>query len=807
MTLTLSEAENLLSSQTIPDTALIPLHTFPIQDEFIFRHENGTEIELYNEQRLLQDLNERQQQFRSWVIAPLDNLTTAFTKPWLLLVQTPESLDMKGFPTTTDRFRIDMVSTVKRMGDEYSLVHLPATRIPNPFESVETMQHPRISVFAAFKVDVPRSWINSAGDNVELDLMSAIRIGSGTDVTEIALRESDCQLLTIEWDVMSVTFEAELDALRYFVNEKKLKDKGPTMKSQRAFHMIQNFHSSWKDFYDLHKDFPQLNNPNLAKYGVPTEILQRYNAFNEDHLRALNGLQQIPNGLYFVNGCPGSGKTEWNMILAGLIQCSMAQKRRKRRAPILFLVDINKAVDDAAKRYYSLCHRAGVKLRIVRMHGWPLEMRESAKLNASGATAKQDNSVVPDFTHRFLVIAGLAKHTTLSRNSNAVPTLDEAAWEYFEENKDMFAGLQKLLGKLDGGVALATTDWKHIRSHVSRLYHAVLTRTDFVATTPVAASGRFSKFFQPDIIFVDEASHARELTTLIPLAYFTPKAWIFTGDVKQTQPFVRDARETGKQIGLRFNPFAQQLQLSTMARADHVDAINSRLLINKRAFGNLHRLPSAMFYEGKMISGYTDASRYPESVAHLTKYLQKLNNGRYLGENRIIVNMESSSEDKRRESYWNPVHHGWVLSQVENLLQDEGFRDLRDRETGGAIMIATPYSTAVKEYHAAVKRWPESWQSRVQVLTVDKAQGNEADVVFLDMVRTTTAGFMDDPKRLNVAITRARQGEIIMMRKAMAYIPRKNGRYLRSNYLSQVWDDTLSQNRIVTIQNHRASVM
>jgi superfamily I DNA and/or RNA helicase len=36
---------------------------------------------------------------------------------------------------------------------------------------------------------------------------------------------------------------------------------------------------------------------------------------------------------------------------------------------------------------------------------------------------------------------------------------------------------------------------------------------------------------------------------------------------------------------------------------------------------------------------------------------------------------------------------------------------------------------------------------------VDKFQGHEADIVFLSMVQTKRVGFMDNPNRLNVAIT------------------------------------------------------
>lgn len=40
--------------------------------------------------------------------------------------------------------------------------------------------------------------------------------------------------------------------------------------------------------------------------------------------------------------------------------------------------------------------------------------------------------------------------------------------------------------------------------------------------------------------------------------------------------------------------------------------------------------------------------------------------------------------------------------------------------------------------------------------------GGEADFVYLDMMRSEAPGFTDDPHRLNIAVTRARQTEIIM---------------------------------------------
>lgn len=44
----------------------------------------------------------------------------------------------------------------------------------------------------------------------------------------------------------------------------------------------------------------------------------------------------------------------------------------------------------------------------------------------------------------------------------------------------------------------------------------------------------------------------------------------------------------------------------------------------------------------------------------------------------------------------------------------------------------------------------------IKLHTVDKFQGHEADIIFLSMVQTFKDGFMDNPNRLNVAITRAK---------------------------------------------------
>ncbi|KAL6857951.1 hypothetical protein ACO1O0_005397 [Amphichorda felina] len=706
------------------------------------------------------------------------------------------------FPSLSDHFIIDIETTVERDDGVFSLVHLPSTRIPNPYEELETVVS-QVRKCAAFKVDVPRSWKNHNGMTLELDLMANFQVASAIDDIQNITLSGKSQNIVIQWDTTSVTSYAELAALRHLLEDKRIRARLPSPKSITAFKTIQDFHGTNKTYFNLHEEFPQLRNPIDPFFRIPPLVQEKFRAFNEDHRKAYNGLTQVPNGLYFVNGCPGAGKTEWNMVLAALIQSKKRRKPKRKHSPILFLVDINKTVDDAADRYFNLCKEAGLKLRILRMHGWPYEMRNSNKLHQSGSKSGAESADIADFTKRFLTTASLARHTMLLRDPNKAPTLDEASWEYFElhKNEECFSSLRRILARMESGETLDGDGWKVLRSSVGLLYRAVLAQADFVATTPVATYGTFSTLFRPEVIFIDEAPHARELTTLIPIAYFDPIVWIFTGDVNQTQPFVKggNIRQMERQ-GLKFNPFANQLRFSTMARAAAVGALNSQLLVNKRAYGNLHRLPSAMFYQGQMRSGHdTSKSMYPPSTAYLRSYLQRLGGCRTpLKENRVIVQLDSSAEQTQRSSFWNPAHHKWVMEQTEKLLKDDKFQSVTRTGSPGTILIESPYSIAMRQYDAEVKQFPDEWQNRVQVLTVDKAQGNQADVVILDMVRTTKVGFMDDPQRLNVAITRARQAEIIVMHHMMT-LRTFRGKAIRTNYTSQLWDDALTDGRVFNL--------
>jgi regulator of nonsense transcripts 1 len=506
---------------------------------------------------------------------------------------------------------------------------------------------------------------------------------------------------------------------------------------------------------DLTTSFPHLANlEEVADSRVRQELREVIDGFDDDQRKAFAGISHLAAQICFVPGGPGSGKTWWSLTMAFLAQSG------GKRCQTLYLLDITKPVDDAADRMYAMCRKFDSEKSVIRVHGWPFADVGTIDVEED----LQDDGKVPrtlrhaDFTEGFL----RAMRPILPRDVEKAPTLDERAWECFSDQPEKYGEVDSALGKVlaaDHDAQDSLADMSLLRASLISLYSEVLNQADFIATTPVTAP-RLHGTFNPDIVIFDECAHARELSTMISLAYFNPKAWFFVGDHRQTEPFVGT-----------YSKYAPQLKMSTMERADKAEAVSYQLLVNHRAYGGLERLASGLFYDGAMRSEKEGDELLPPSVKHLRHWLSTLATGnKLLGDLRVprlIVSGWRGSEEQQGTSSWNPKHQEFIMKQVDALLHDRAFVQI-DSSEPGTIMILSPYKAAVQHYEGSIKRLPtRQMKRRVQVRTVDTAQGQEADVVFLDMVRTRASTHTENAKRLCVALTRARQAEIIMMNRTM----------------------------------------
>jgi regulator of nonsense transcripts 1 len=586
-------------------------------------------------------------------------------------------------------------------------------------------------------------------------------VNGSSSVRSLQNRHARSIKVQLQLEASKATMLAELGALDKLTN-------GRVSKAEKtAFSYIMKFGNPTQ-LSDLTASFPQLADlDDIPDDTLRAAMKEITDGFDEDQKQALASLSALPDRICFVPGGPGSGKTSWVLRMAILAQSGAA------RCPTLYLLDINKPADDAANRMYQMCEDLCIDKAVIRVFGWPLaEKGDDEEKNDENGNDDWGDELLPkalknaDFTEGFL----RAMQPILPRDLRLAPTLDERAFEVYSDEPDQHSEVNSALDNVllaDQAGRDFQADMRTLRKALIPLYHQVLSQADFVATTPVAAP-RLSRIFNPELVIFDECAHARELSTMISLAYFEPKAWFFVGDHKQTEPFVEGA-----------NPYAKQLKISTMERAEKNDAVNYQLLVNHRAYGGLERLASELFYRGAMRSEKEEDDLCPLSVGHLRQYLESLTTGKELsGDLRVprLLVIGNAPEIEVGTSFWNPGHHDFVMKEVERLLNDLAFLQAEKNERG-TIMILSPYRESIHHYQGAVNKLgtrDRDMRRRVQVRTVDTAQGQEADVVFLDMVRNRATDHTANYKRLCVALTRARQAEVILMTSEMArFLPEK----------------------------------
>jgi hypothetical protein len=126
----------------------------------------------------------------------------------------------------------------------------------------------------------------------------------------------------------------------------------------------------------------------------------------------------------------------------------------------------------------------------------------------------------------------------------------------------------------------------------------------------------------------------------------------------------------------------------------------------------------------------------------------------------------------RRRPNENAAEAQKVLGELQSFVEwarGAPRRDKQGRSKPWEVALLTFYRGQESSLREALQRLPgqrgntfifhlphEEPAVRVVLATVDRFQGQEADLVLLSFVKSGSVGFLDSPNRLNVALTRAR---------------------------------------------------
>ena len=233
---------------------------------------------------------------------------------------------------------------------------------------------------------------------------------------------------------------------------------------------------------------------------------------------------------------------------------------------------------------------------------------------------------------------------------------------------------------------------------------------------------------------------------------------ILVGDERQLPPMIdeRMDRTAGEQAAsaLETSLFQDLLEQDVTSRK-HVAKLKTQYRMHP-VIGNL---VGNVFYDGVLVNGDPErARRFTDSFPAVVNWIS-------------TSRLADKSESRSGDSYDNPAEARVVATVLDRVQQDAG------RRRGLRIGIITGYSAQVGRLRGLIdtsdsRRWPDT---TIDIATVDSFQGRECDVVIYSTVRsnaTRRIGFLRDYRRINVALSRARDllvivGDDFMMENAV----------------------------------------
>lgn len=435
------------------------------------------------------------------------------------------------------------------------------------------------------------------------------------------------------------------------------------------------------------------------------ELNLAYKSLNPSQNKAVEQVSQA-HDVAIIHGPPGTGKTT-TMVMA--IRHTLRSEKQ-----VLVCAPSNSAVD-------LLTERLGqVGVDVVRM-GHPARISDELQKHTVDYKVSRHQG-----------------YPELKRYKREADQLREKAFKFkrkfgYEERKQR----QELIKE-------SRMLKKQVRQLEDFILKDTMNKAQVICCTLVGAAGKLLYKKEFNTLFIDEAAQALEPACWIPIA--KAKRVIFAGDHCQLPPTIKSFQAAKKGL-------AQTLFEKTIERQE-VDVL---LEVQYRMLNEIMDFPSLKFYDGRL--------KAHESVEH--DYLCQRDMDPALTLPLEFIDTAGMGYDEKynteSKSTCNPEEAGLLLRrlvQFANGIDQQGMNI-------PSIGIITPYREQVIYLRRSIRNHPElaPLLDSITIDTVDAFQGRERQVICISLVRSndrSEIGFLADIRRMNVAMTRARQ-KLIMI--------------------------------------------
>ncbi|CAG9949730.1 unnamed protein product [Clonostachys rosea f. rosea IK726] len=287
---------------------------------------------------------------------------------------------------------------------------------------------------------------------------------------------------------------------------------------------------------------------------------------------------------------------------------------------------------------------------------------------------------------------------------------------------------------------LSLQDEKKFKQLTKVAEREILQNADVVCCTCVGAGDpRLSKMKFRNVL-IDESTQSAEPECMIPLVLGC-KQVVLVGDHQQLGPVIMNKKAA--KAGLNQSLFERLIRLKTQP---------TMLKMQYRMHPCLSEFPSNMFYNGHLQNGVNAEGRIRKDVDFPWP----------LPEMPMMFwsNLGHEEISASGTSYLNRTE----ASNVEKAIT----RFFKAGVKAADIGVITPYEGQRSFIVTTMQNsgtYNKEKYKEVEVASVDAFQGREKDFIVLSCVRSNDnqgIGFLSDPRRLNVALTRAKYGLVIL---------------------------------------------
>jgi ATP-dependent RNA/DNA helicase IGHMBP2 len=408
-----------------------------------------------------------------------------------------------------------------------------------------------------------------------------------------------------------------------------------------------------------------------------------------------------------IHGPPGTGKT------TTLVQA--IRETLKNEKQVLVCSSSNTAVDLLTEKL----HREGI---IVLRLGNPARISDEVIINTLDAKLTRHESYKDLKSYRktadeYFRMAGKYKRTF--------------GKEEREQRQRFYNEARKLLA-----------DARILEDHI---IDEQFSKAQVIACTPVVSANRMMRERQFSTLFIDEAAQALEPMCWIPIT--RSHRVIFAGDHFQLPPTVKS--KLAENGGLKETLFEHCMHIKNVSvMLDTQYRMHEHIMnfSNKRFYGN--NLKAHESVKNSLLSH--------DAIQYLLNTPVSFIDTAGCGYNELL-NPESLSIS-------NPEEAQLLIRHLKLLLQQYYGNGLRDEISIGVI---APYKEQVQYLSNQINEDEElkTYPMRLAIKTVDGFQGQERDIIYISLVRsndTKDIGFLNDIRRMNVALTRARKKLVVI---------------------------------------------